>query len=379
MLDQTSSLLFYKNLKSFEQIPGILVQDYYQNVPDDWFIVITDVKGSTKAIEQGRYKDVNVIGVSSIIATKNACGDIDVPFIFGGDGATIFIPTEKIEKVKGALAATKKKATEDFSLDLRVSVIPVSEIYKQKHELKVAKMKLSDTGFIAMAKGTGLSFAEDLTKKTNIYESTAQPDNEDPHSGLECRWNPIQSRKGEILTIIVQSRNAELVSYSELLKEIYQIVPDFKLMDKDKLSTAWPPVHLMKEMKMKYKVPRRYFYYALALILVGLFTPLVKLKRNTKGSTVEKYLQELSQNTDFIKFDETLRMVIDISLDEKKHLLELLEKYKKQELIYYGTHSSKEAMMTCFIQTNKDHVHFVDGGSGGYALAAKQLKQMKSA
>jgi hypothetical protein len=33
--------------------------------------------------------------------------------------------------------------------------------------------------------------------------------------------------------------------------------------------------------------------------------------------------------------------------------------------------------MTCYVQNLSDtaHIHFVDGGDGGYAMAAKQLKQ----
>jgi len=36
--------------------------------------------------------------------------------------------------------------------------------------------------------------------------------------------------------------------------------------------------------------------------------------------------------------------------------------------------------MTCFVlSTNSDeHIHFIDGNDGGYALAAKQLKQQLS-
>ena len=32
--------------------------------------------------------------------------------------------------------------------------------------------------------------------------------------------------------------------------------------------------------------------------------------------------------------------------------------------------------MTCFLQKLEDgkHIHFIDGGDGGYAIAAKQLK-----
>lgn len=37
---------------------------------------------------------------------------------------------------------------------------------------------------------------------------------------------------------------------------------------------------------------------------------------------------------------------------------------------------SKESLVTCFVQSTDpgEHIHFVDGGDGGYAMAAKQLK-----
>jgi hypothetical protein len=30
--------------------------------------------------------------------------------------------------------------------------------------------------------------------------------------------------------------------------------------------------------------------------------------------------------------------------------------------------------MTCLVFSRENHVHFIDGGDGGYALAAKELK-----
>ena len=43
-------------------------------------------------------------------------------------------------------------------------------------------------------------------------------------------------------------------------------------------------------------------------------------------------------------------------------------------------HTSETALMTCVIDGyDGNHVHFVDGADGGYALAAKQLKaQLKA-
>ena len=42
----------------------------------------------------------------------------------------------------------------------------------------------------------------------------------------------------------------------------------------------------------------------------------------------------------------------------------------------YGMHVSATALMTCLVGSavGHDHVHFVDGGDGGYTIAAKGLK-----
>jgi hypothetical protein len=41
----------------------------------------------------------------------------------------------------------------------------------------------------------------------------------------------------------------------------------------------------------------------------------------------------------------------------------------------FGVHAAEAALMTCIItDLQANHVHFVDGANGGYALAAKQMK-----
>ena len=54
--------------------------------------------------------------------------------------------------------------------------------------------------------------------------------------------------------------------------------------------------------------------------------------------------------------------------------------YQEQE-IFYGLFESDTSLMTCYVHSLDDghHIHFIDGGDGGYAMAAKQLKaQMKA-
>jgi hypothetical protein len=58
----------------------------YTALPDDWTVLASDLVGSTAAIAAGRYKHVNMAGAAMIMAVLNAAGEIDSPYVFGGDG-----------------------------------------------------------------------------------------------------------------------------------------------------------------------------------------------------------------------------------------------------------------------------------------------------
>jgi hypothetical protein len=47
----------------------------------------------------------------------------------------------------------------------------------------------------------------------------------------------------------------------------------------------------------------------------------------------------------------------------------------------YGLHSQASALMTCIVPSpfTRDHMHFVDGAAGGYAMAARNLKEADAA
>ncbi|MBC7741830.1 MAG: DUF3095 family protein [Bdellovibrionaceae bacterium] len=377
VINETRSSHFYKNLNSFTGSQNIMNENNYVPLPDDWSIVITDIKGSTKAIEAGRYKDVNVVGVATIISTQNACGDAEIPFIFGGDGATLFIPNEKVEAVKRSLAFSRANAASEFKLQLRVAIIPMSVLVKNNRQLLIAKMFLSGKSSIAMAKGDGLAFAEDLTKKSDDYLVGGHLASEGSHQGLECRWNPIVSKKGEMISMIIKVNlppDQASEQYHQIISKINEIVPEIAPVTKNKLSTAWPPIHLFKEIKAKHRGVKKYAAYIATASLVLLLTIIVKLTKKNPNSLVSIYMNELASNTDFIKFDDVLRMVIDVDQNQKKEILEYLEGLEKNRSIKYGIHSSVEALMTCYVQSKTNHIHFIDGGSGGYAMAAKMMK-----
>ena len=87
-------------------------------------------------------------------------------------------------------------------------------------------------------------------------------------------------------------------------------------------------------------------------------------------------------HADYRKFDDVLRMVLDCSEIQTQEIEQYLESKYQEGQLFYGTYKSNNALMTCYVQDIQpgQHIHFIDGGDGGYAMAAKQLKtQLKNA
>ena len=72
-------------------------------------------------------------------------------------------------------------------------------------------------------------------------------------------------------------------------------------------------------------------------------------------------------------------MVIDIPSSEMEKILSILEQFRRKNQIFYGTHTSTGALMTCIvIDRDGEHIHFIDGADGGYSLAAAQMKSQRA-
>ena len=99
---------FYKNLKHIDDFSKIMENDNYSKIPKEWFVVVADIKDSTKAIEEGNYKQVNFIAALTIIGILNINRELDFPYIFGGDGASLIIPPILLEASKKVLIEASK-------------------------------------------------------------------------------------------------------------------------------------------------------------------------------------------------------------------------------------------------------------------------------
>ena len=80
----SASETFYRDLNTFSDARGVSELSNYIDVPETWHVVLADVKGSTRAIQEGRYKDVNMVGAAAIAAVCNAWDRRYLPYVFGG-------------------------------------------------------------------------------------------------------------------------------------------------------------------------------------------------------------------------------------------------------------------------------------------------------
>ena len=372
---------FYSRLPSFDDPAQMVFAANYVTVPSDWWVVLTDVQGSTKAIQAGRYKEVNTVGAAGIISVQNALGDREFPYIFGGDGASLLIHEMDLEVVKSALAYTRAVAKMQFDLELRIAVVPVREVQSQGKDIRIAKFELSPDNHIALFQGGGLSLAEKLMKTQG--SSYILPEGQlaiGEHTGLECRWNPVPTRRDKILALIVQTRDDVAESagvYSKILSEILKDgSQSARPITLDNLPIAWPPINLNVELKIKFANRfKRFAAKVQALAFTALAVVILRFKKKDVSTEPGRYLNQLILNTDFLKFDDCLRMIIDVSEDQLKGILEILEVHFNKNEIFYGVHTAPHALMTCFVQNPKRHIHFVDADLGGYAIAAQMLKQ----
>ncbi|MBI5495047.1 MAG: DUF3095 domain-containing protein [Deltaproteobacteria bacterium] len=382
---------FYANLPAFDRFEDIAEAAVYQRVPDSWHVLITDVKGSTRAIEAGRYKDVNALGVSTITAVVNQLNDVPFPYVFGGDGATLLIPPSRRDQAVLAARNAIRLATEAFDLELRAGIVPVKDLAAAGVEVRVAKFRVSPNVCLGMFEGGGLAQAEKLVKDPQrgaAYALTpVEVPDESLFQGFECRWKPIPARKDRVLCLLVVARAhdaaAQRLVYRRVLDGIaaaaHMGMDGLRPVDGQSLQLGVGAAGLRVEASVRSghaSGPRFLAFRLRAQLLVLLARTLMRFGIRLGGFDGSFYKRDVAANTDFRKFDDTLRMVLDVSEAELRAILVYLEGERLAGEVAYGTHASDAALMTCFVQDYAgNHIHFVDGSNGGYALAAKQLKE----
>jgi hypothetical protein len=297
----------------------------------------------------------------------------EFPYVFGGDGASFLVDAKSVEAVKSELLKVKKTAIKRFSMNLRVGFIKILEISAKGSSIKVAKFELSNGKFIAKFSGGGLTLADKLIKESEDYQVNNFTEGEADFKSLSCRWEPIQNQNGTILTLIIYSLNFE--SYSQIFKDLDKIF-DFNQKKLNPVKTEHMKYKGFFEMlRDESKFGPGYFSLSylkrfFEIILCYVFFNKLKV---LSPKNLKTYTKSMERYSDFRKFDDSLRMVVDCSFEQK----ELAEAYlRSRDDLQFGVSTSETAIMTCLVKSINDggHIHFIDGAGGGYSAASKMLK-----
>jgi hypothetical protein len=371
---------FYGGIPVFRGFGRLMDPKLYSPLPDDWSIGVADIVESTKAIAEARYKAVNMAGASVIAAVANALEGREFPFVFGGDGASFAVSPDDLDRTREALAASAIWVEESLNLVMRIALVPVAAVRAQGLDVRVARFGPSPNLSYAMFSGGGLGWAEAAMKRGEFAVPKASPGTQPDLTGLSCRFEEIPSARGLILSVlVVPAGAADPAAFRRLIEDVIALVersPDAgRPVPSGGPPLRWPPAGADFEARAARGgslLKRR------AVVLAyTLFAYLVmRFDISVGGFIPQTYLQQVVENSDFRKYDDGLRMILDCTPELERALKQRLAEAAAAGIVRYGLHRQDAAMMTCFTPSavRSDHVHFIDGARGGYASAATALK-----
>jgi hypothetical protein len=374
---------FYGRIPVFHGFGDLMDPALYVPLPDDWSIGLADIVQSTQAIAAQRYKAVNMAGAAVIAAVTNALEGREFPFVFGGDGASFAVAPEDIGHAREALSATARWVQDDLDLMMRVALVKVADIRAQGLDVRVARFAPSPNVSYAMFSGGGLGWAEVAMKRGEFAVPMAPSGTMPDLSGLSCRFEEIPAARGLILSVLVVPRkDVDERAFRAVIEDVIALIersPDAgRPVPSGGPTIKWPPAGLDFEIRAE-----RGSWLKNRVTVLGrtLLAYVVMRYGISVGGFVPKlYVQQLVENSDFRKYDDGLRMILDCTPDLEKALEQRLVAAASAGTIRYGLHRQDAAMMTCFTPSalRADHVHFIDGARGGYASAATAMKAMTS-
>ncbi len=360
-------------------LPDLFMQEsLFRDVPANWHVVITDIRDSTAAVLGGMHETVNLIATGSIVTVLNIVfkAGITVPFFFGGDGATFIVPDTLLGQVVGALRQYRQNTKENFDLDLRVGSVPVHQIYQSGEQLRITKFRNSGIFATPVLLGNGLTFAEKLIKGEDAQIEELKALNEELDlSGMQCRWDKIAppEETDEVVTLLVVATGGadQGTVFSKVMQEIEAIYGSLEkrqpiTLSKLRMTTTFDKfgielraingqVNPIRLLRMWFKSFMGYFYF--------------------KTETGRKYLRSMIEMSDTLVIDGKINTVMSGTEAQRLQLQHVLDLLEQKGSIFYGLYVSRESVMSCYVRNMDDgHIHFVDGGEGGYTKAAGLMK-----
>ncbi len=360
----------------------------YAALGGDWRLAIADVIGSTRLAAEGRHRDVNFVAAAVVAVLSKAVqlGDDPVACQFGGDGAIAAVPPGREAEARAALTALAHWAGEVMDVPLRIGMVPVQALRDQGLEVMAALHDFGNGNCFGLFLGSGVVAADAWVKEDARWRLDPAPG---PLPGLEavsCRWNPVASRRGTVLCVIIDALEdgaAGLATLARMQAEIESVVPTevaAPLGSGERLRGRWPPPWRALRMEARGGKPGEGVRRVMAALLQSAILRLLLLfKLRLPAFDPEEYKRAMAERSDFRKAAGGPRMVLDVTEDEAAAIERRLAQAAAAGLIRYGTARANATTITCLVGdlSADQHVHFVDGAELGFWRASIMLKAMK--
>lgn len=375
MKKHQSTKNFYKNLPALNlQLEEVLAhRQYFHLLPGDWSVVITDIKNSTAAVERGKYQEVNLLASATVIVALNLAreGQTEIPFIYGGDGASLLVPPDLLSPLLSELAALRNLASRVFGLNLRIGNLTIRQLEEANELLKVAKVKIAPGYQQALFLDNGLAYAEQLIKDNPAYQWQGESSLPHPNlSGLQCRWKDIRTTEQtkEIVCLIVDA--TDFKNHDKLYGQVLAAV--------EKIYGQWSDRHPLHHKKLGYPIALKPLLLE-SYVRFGKVKPLYVARQFLKillGKFTGKkaYRQKIVEASDILKLDGTLKMILAGTKEKRQQLIDFLKNKEGRGELVFGHSVARQSFITCFVPQKDEYINFLDGSGGGYIKAAKELK-----
>jgi hypothetical protein len=153
---------------------------------------------------------------------------------------------------------------DSYELDMRAGMVDVAEMKAEGLEVRVGKVETHPGIYQAALSGSGAVAAEKKIKDSALNHkyaiSSLYPEHELGRSspnfeGFECRWEPLRSRNGINLSLLVVARKADDTAlYQSIMEKIGEICgqdADWKPVSKGQLDVSLNPLPLRNEAKVR--------------------------------------------------------------------------------------------------------------------------------
>ena len=377
------NIKYYTKLKKSNKTLVDLLADEsdFSELPNTWHVVVVDVKNSTKAVDEGKHHQINLTATGAIISVLNTIRkekkNIEIPYFFGGDGATFIIPTILLNKITLVLENYSLHIKKNIDLILRVGHISITELSEKKAYLKIAKHQLTDQLAIPIILGNGLKKAEEIIKNTfTVIEDIHFKKDLLNLEGMECRWkeiNPRQTQKKVICLLLdTVNENDQRAIYRDVLTKMDTIFGTFNNRQPIK----------SKNLKLNFSISKIWEEMKVTLannnikyLLKNWFKTLIGKWYFNMSEDGKQYLNQIGQLSHTFMLDGMINTIFTAEQPKIDLFTTYLNQLEKENKIIYGIHITHASVMSCYVLDRKTkHAHFVDGTEGGYTSAAKMFK-----